>query len=48
MDCEVQVSSLDRCLSTERASVAQSAPFAQGRRIQAFTSQDGGGAAGGA
>jgi hypothetical protein len=39
--------SLDRRQSTERASVAQSAPIAQGRGIQAFAAQDGGGAAGG-
>ena len=39
--------SFDRRLCTERASVAQPAPFAQGRGIQAFPAQDGAGASGG-
>ena len=40
-------SSFDGGLCTERASVAQPAPFAQGRRIQTFPAQDGAGAASG-
>src|ERR1700688_3227673 len=39
--------SFDRRQSTERASLAQPAPFAQGRRVQTFPAQDGAGAASG-
>ena len=39
--------SFDRRPSTERASVSQPAPFAQGRRVQTFPAQDGAGAASG-